>query len=226
MKKTAVAFIVLCIIFCLCSCSGEGTSKQSTVNFSSQSSYGSQKTANQSANDSLSQYITYTLPNTLVNGNYDGELGYLGGNLFCLKDTKSYVAKKASASTPPGWNSYGGVEMYYKLNCTFNNGRLTDVSLPWNHSIDLTKAQPVDKCGASAVIVQVSHDLYTAAEAQANHIDGADLTSTMWYVFLAKENSYISYAVFLNADYFSKEDTISLAQSVKFKDNAFNIKIE
>jgi len=48
----------------------------------------------------------------------------------------------------------------------------------------------------------------------------------MWYVFFAKENSDISYAIFLNADYFSKEDTISLAQSVIFKDNAFNIEIK
>lgn len=215
MKKTALAFIVLFIIFNLCSC-----------NSLSQNSNERPKTANQSAENSLSQYITYNLPNTLANGSYNRELGYLGGNLFCLKDTGSYMAKKASASTPYGWNSYGGVEMYYKLNCTFDNGQLTDVSLPWNHSADLIKAQPVDECQVSAVIVQISHDLYTAPEAQENNIDNANLTSTMWYVFFAKENCDISYAIFLNADYFSKEDTISLAQSVKFKDNAFNIEIK
>ena len=245
MKKIALAFVALYIIFSLCSCGSKETSKQSAVNSSSQSSYGRQETANQSedkslnlsssasqemanlsSDNSLSQYITYNLPNTLVNGSYNRELGYLGGNLFCLKDTGSCVAKKASDSTPYGWNSYGGVEMYYKLNCKFNNEQLTDVSLPWNHSAYLTKAQHVDKCEVSAVIVQVSHDLYTAPEAQANNIDNDKRTSSMWYVFFAKENSDICYAIFLNTDYFSKEDTILLAQSVKFKDNAFNIEIK
>lgn len=136
------------------------------------------------------------------------------------------MAEKASTSTPYGWNSYGGFEMYYKLNCKFDNGQLTDVSLPWNHSMYLSKAQPVDRCEVSAVIVQVSHDLYTASEIDAKDIGNDKLTSTMWYVFFAKENSDISYAIFLNADYFSKEDTISLAQSVIFKDNAFNIEIK
>lgn len=226
MKRTPLAVVALCIIFSLSSCgNGEGISKQSAMNFSNQSPRRSQETANQSADDSLSQYMTYTLPHTLVNGSYHQDLGYLGGNLFCLKSTGSCAAKKASDSTPSGWNSYGGVEMYYKLNCTFNHGQLTDVSLPWNHSMALTKAQPVDKCEASAVIVRVSHDLYTAAEAQASHMNGADLTSTMWYVFFAKENSNISYAVFLNTDYFSEGDVVSLAQSVKFKDNAFNVKV-
>ena len=207
MKKVSLSFIALYVLFSLCSC-------------------GIQETTNQLADNSLNQYITYNLPDTLINGSHNRELGYLGGNLFCLKDTGSCVAEKASTSTPYGWNSYGGVEMYYKLNCKFDNGQLTDVSLPWNHSMYLSKAQPVDRCEVSAVIVQVSHDLYTASEIDAKDIGNDKLTSTMWYVFFAKENSDISYAIFLNADYFSKEDTISLAQSVIFKDNAFNIEIK
>lgn len=227
MKKTALAFVAFFLIFSLCSCEvGKETSEQA-VDSSSQGSYGSQKTAGQSADHPLSQYMTYTLPNTLIDGSYNRELGYLGGNLFCLKDTGGSVAKKASDSTPYGWNSYGGVEIYYQLNFTFSHGQLTDdAPLPWNHSADLTKAQPVDKCEAPAVIVQISHDLYTVPEAEESNIDDADLTSTMWYVFFAKEDSDISYAIFLNADYYSKEDTISLAQSVKFKGNAFSIEVK
>ena len=169
----------------------------------------------------FNQSIKYDLPSTLVDGTYNKELGYLGGNLFCRKDTGNCAAKEASESTPPGWSSYGGVEMYYKLNCQFDGGQLTDVSQPWNHSEYLTKAEPVGNCTVPAVIVKVSFDLYPIPEAMEKHIDKEKQTSTMWYVFFAKQGSEISYAIFLNADYYSKEDTASLAQSVKFTDNAF-----
>lgn len=207
MKKLALILVALYIMFSLCSC-------------------GSKETVNQLEDYSLSQYLTYSLPDTLVNGSYNRELGYLGGNLFCLKDTGSCEAKNASESASYGWNSYGGVEIYYKLNCKFNNGQLTDISLPWNHSKYLTNVQPVGKCEAPAVIVQVVHDLYTASEAEENNIANDELISSMWYVFFAKENSDICYAIFLNADYYSKEDILLLAQSVKFKDNAFNIEVK
>ena len=217
MKKIASVFFAFSIIISLCSCEGgqEG-----------QSFSGSMSAASQPADYPLSQYMTYRLPDTLADGEYNRELGYLGGDLFCLKDTGSCVAKEASENTPPGWNAYGGAELYYKLNFTFSHGQLTDAPLPWNHSIDLTKAEPVDKCEVPAVIVQIGHDLYTAPEAEERHIDKEKQNSTMWYVFFAKEDSDVSYAVFLNADYYSKEDTISLAQSVRFKDNSFSIEVK
>ena len=84
----------------------------------------------------------------------------------------------------------------------------------------------MDKCEVSAVIIQVGHDLYTASAAQENNITNDELISSMWYIFFAKENSDVCYAIFLNADCYSKEDIILLAQSVKFKDNAFNIEVK
>lgn len=225
MKKAISAFASFLVFLSFCSC-GIPETPASSAKSSSQSLSSKQGTASEFAYDSIDQYITYTLPSTLVEGSYNRELGYLGGNLFCLKDTGSCVAKEASDSTPPGWNSYGGAEMYYKLNCQFDNGQLTYVFLPWNHSIDLTKAEPVNGCKAPAVIVQIGHDLYTVPEAEEQHIAKEKQNSTMWYVFFAKENSDISYAVFLNADYYSKEDTISLARSVEFKDHAFDIVIQ
>lgn len=133
-------------------------------------------------------------------------------------------ASESAAST--GWNSYGGVEIFYNLNYKFDNGELTAVSLPWNHSEYLNEAQPIDGCASPALIVQVSHDLYTAAEAEESNIDEDKLTSTMWYVFFAEEDSDISYAVYLNADYFNEDDVIALARSVIFKDGAFDIEVE
>lgn len=207
MKKLTLTLFVFYILFSFCSCGGE-------------------EPENQPEQDALSQYITYDLPETLVNGSDSRDLGYLGGKLFCYKDTGNCVAKKASDSTPYGWNSYGGVEIYYNLNCKFSNGQLTDVSLPWNHSDYLTKAKPVDQCEEPAVLLQVEHDLYTAPEARENNITTEESVSTMWYVFFANENSNICYAVFLNSDYYNEEDIISLAQTVQFKEGAFNIKVK
>lgn len=226
MKKAISSFAALLVLLSLCSCGNPKAPATSSANPSSQNLSSKQEPASEFAYDSINQYITYSLPNTLVDGNYNRKLGYLGGNLFCLKDTGSCVAKEASDGTPPGWNSYGGVEMYYKLHCQFDNGQLADVFLPWNHSAYLTKPKPIDNCKVPAVIVQVSFDLYTQPEATEKNIDKDKRNSTMWYVFFAKEDSDISYAIFLNADYYSKKDTISLAQSVKFSDNAFNLVIK
>lgn len=176
--------------------------------------------------DSISQYIQYDLPAELIVDNFNRELGSLGGNLFGLKATRNFVAKSASDSTPPGWHSYGGAEIFYQLNCQFVNGELKDVSPPWNHAAYLTNAESIEGCAASAVILEVSFDLYTAPEAFNNHITKDNQTSKMWYVFFAQEDSKISYAIYLNAEHFSKETTIALAKSVKFSDNAFSLVIQ
>lgn len=178
------------------------------------------------AYDSINQYITYHLPETVIDGGYNRELGYLGGNLFCLKENGSCIAQDASDGTPPGWNSFGGAEVYYKLNCQFDNGQLTNVFLPWNHAAYLTDLEPVDDCMVPAVLVQVNFELFTSPEADVEQIEKNKQNSTMWYVFFGKEDSDIGYAIFLNAANFSKEETISLAQSVRFSNDAFNLSIE
>lgn len=188
--------------------------------------FASKKTTTIFQFDSISQYLQYDLPAELIVDNYNRELGSLGGNLFGLKDNGNFVAEEASESTPPGWHSFGGAEMYYQLNCQFNNGKLTGVSLPWNHAFYLANAESIEGCVASAIILEVSFDLYTAPEAYNNHITKDNQTSKMWYVFFAQEDSKISYAIFLNAKYFSKEATIALAQSVEFSDNAFSLVVQ
>lgn len=227
MKRISLALAALLILFSFCSCGVSRSSVSAAESSAGTNPSFKQAAAAKSASRSIRQYITYSLPATLSDGGYRKELGSLGGNLFCLKSTGSCVAKKASDSTPPGWNSYGGAEMYYGLNCQFDRGQLTDVSSPWNHSEYLTKIKPVDHCRAPAAVVQVSFDLYTAAEASEKHVEDKNAeTSTMWYVFFAKENSKIGYAVFLNAEHFSREDAMTLARSVKFSKDAFYSKTQ
>ena len=42
-------------------------------------------------------------------------------------------------------------------------------------------------------------------------------SSTYWYIFIAEEDDEKVYTLFLNQNYFTKEDIVKLAQSVKFK---------
>lgn len=173
----------------------------------------------------MDHYLTYALPDSVTDGNYNMEQGYLGGNVFCLKETGESEAKQAGEYTPIGWNAYGGVEIYYRLNCTFEDGYLTDVLLPWNHSVNLAEAESVDGCDAPAVIIPINHDLYTAPQAEEYGLSAEESSCAMWYVFFAREDSDIGYAVFLNREYFSREDAIALARSVRFKDGAFDISV-
>lgn len=226
MNKMIPAAIVIIVMSILCSCNNPLTTQKTIESIPSLKPTTTQITNVKFEYGSINKYVTYTLPNSLVDGDYNMELGYLGGNLFRLSENGSSVAKQASDGTPPGWNSYGGVEMYYQLNCQFNNGQLTDVALPWNHSDYLSEPESVDNCLVPAVIVKVSFALYTMPEIDENHIPIDNQNSTMWYVFLAKEDSKIAYSVFLNAENYSKEEAITLAQSVRFSNNAFNLSIQ
>ena len=65
-------------------------------------------------------------------------------------------------------------------------------------------------------------DLFTAAKAeeymQENGITEEEFrsNSTYWYVFMTEENDDNVYTLFLNQNYFTREDIVKLAQSVKF----------
>ena len=179
-------------------------------------------TNNQDADIGMSKYLMYNLPHSLSDGEFSQELGYLGGNLFIDNETASVIAMPASESVGYGWNSFGGVEMYYKLNSTFENNTFQSISLPWNHSEFIEKPVVLDDCDEPALITLVVHDLYTVVEETNND----QRISRMWYVFFTRESSDISYTLFLNADFFSKEEMIILAKSVEFKDGAFDIKVE
>lgn len=228
MKKWILTFIVLCSVctnFSGCIYEESKISQPENPVDLSESSISQAEVPTElkeESNTSMDEYLTYDLPDTLMNGVYSEQLGYLGGNLFCPKGAGSFEALENIESAPYGWNSYGGVEMYYQLNNTFENGQLTFVSLPWNHSTYLVDAEVVDGCEVSAIIVLVNHDLYTAAEQSIQE----NQCSRFWYVFFMKEDSDISYAIYLNADFFSKEDTLALAQTVKFKNGVFDLKIQ
>jgi hypothetical protein len=173
---------------------------------------------------SMYDYLTYKLPNGLSSGTFSATIGSSGGNLFIYNNVKDIEAPNA----PREWLAAGGVMFYDRSLITFEKGKILTVTAMWNHSEFLTAPEHVSNCEANAVIVEVVHDLYTAAGIEAakeagNPIPEKEQTAKMWYAFFAEEDGNIAYSLYLNENYFNKNDITALAQSVHFNYGAFHI---
>jgi len=171
---------------------------------------------------SMSDYLTYNLPKGLSSGAFSADMGSGGGNLFFYDNAKIAEAPNA----PREWLAAGGVMFYDRGHITFENGKISSVTPTWNHSVFLTAPERVSSCEANAVIVETDHDLCTAAEIDAAEAAGhpipeGERTAKMWYVFFAEEGGNTAYTLYLNENYFSKDDIIALTRSVHFNDGAF-----
>ncbi|MBD5106590.1 MAG: hypothetical protein HDT41_06390 [Lachnospiraceae bacterium] len=85
----------------------------------------------------------------------------------------------------------------------------------------------MEGCETQAFLFQANHDLYTVsdiaeAEENGNPIREEDQTANIWYVCFAKEEGKRAYVLFLNDRYFDKEDIVSMARNIKFKEGAFD----
>lgn len=167
----------------------------------------------------MRNYITYELPDFVQDNDFDPLMGNLGGNTF---QSDKYEEKGSNESVPHSWTALGGVEIYYKLNVTYENGIAKTLSLPWNHSEFLEEPEIQMNCEVPALIVPVSHSLVTGAESK----NSEEKDSRYWYAFFTQEDSDISYAIYLSQDSFSKEDFVTFIQSVKFDTYAFEIEVE
>ena len=94
-----------------------------------------------------------------------------------------------------------------------------------NHTGQLGETERLEGCEVQAVLVEYAFDLFTAAgweDYLSQHPEAEDvLNSYYWYVFMGKEDSEIFYVLFLNQEYFTKDDVVRMAQSVQFTERAF-----
>lgn len=184
---------------------------------------------------SMADYVTYQLPEELTDGGYLADMGDgEGGNLFLtadedqkarLEELGRYVDRQ---SVPGEWLAAGGIIRWTAdyLFKRFENGRLTGTGLLWNHTGYWEEQASVEGCETPALLEPLFHDLYTPvslddAKQLYGPIPEENRTSRMWYVFFARPDSDIMYAVYLNADLYEKEDVLKLARSVHFKEGAF-----
>jgi len=96
------------------------------------------------------------------------------------------------------------------------------VAEPYNH-FAIIEQESLDGLEAPALLWKVLVDLYTHAELEKIE-DSRQTQAYLWYVVFSEEESNITYALILNAEYFDKNDILTIAESVKFSDSAFQSK--
>lgn len=108
----------------------------------------------------------------------------------------------------------------------FTDGVLSEVQLNYNHAERAMEWEPVEYCEEQAMICMFNVDQYTlleeeeAAEA-GNPIPEEYLTADIWYVCIGREDSPWCYLISMNKRYFSQEDAVVFAQSIRFRESAW-----
>lgn len=140
---------------------------------------------------------------------------------------EGYVEEKPENEWASEWAvAPGGVGTFDRDAMTYENGEIAGFIHYWtgNHSwIDTDSWERVEGCFTSALITECSHDRFTAPEhyefMQKYPEIAADSERTApirhWYVYICDAEMEVGYLVFLNQEYFTKEDAIALARSVK-----------
>lgn len=182
----------------------------------------------------MSDNLTFQLPEGLTAGAFHAGMGNDGGNLFLTNDPL-HIRQLEELSEhidqefiPQAWYSAGGVIRYtggFPM-LTWKDSALIAVELPWNHSSQWGESEPLEGCAEPALFMPVLHGLYTPSSLEeAENLYGPvpeELqTSRMWYLFFAKPDSGVAYSIWLNADLFNKEEAVLLARSVQFTEQAF-----
>lgn len=172
----------------------------------------------------MEQYMTLSIPENYHLGYYK-VIDSILDEWQIITDKEENYKKIPHGFTPESWYAPGGIGIFHNMDLLqFENGQLTNISLLGNHYWLSSEPEPIDGCEVSALLVEYTFDLFTAPEWEEYKKEYGETTSPsscFWYIFLAKENNPNIYAIFLNQNYFSKEDAIRLAQSIQFTENAF-----
>ena len=184
---------------------------------------------------SMADYVTYRLPEGLTDSGYRADLGDGGGGSLFMTEDEDQKARLEELgryvdrdSVPDAWLAAGGIIRWNAdyLNRRFDTGSLMETAIPWNHTSYWGELVSVEDCEVPALLEPLCHDLYTPsaleeAEKRYGPIPEENQTSRMWYVFFARPDSDVMYAIYLNGDLYKKEDALKLARSVHFKEEAF-----
>lgn len=161
---------------------------------------------------------------------------YIGSGV--LFDWKAESRDLEDSWAPEAWKSAGGFIQVYRGDdeqsvyddiepFVFDeNGRLNDFYLRMNHSEITGDSEVLEGCQEQAVLVSMNHDLYTVSdldemEEAGTPIPEEETTVDIWYVGFAREDAPYGYVLFLAERYFTREEVIAMAQSVRFTETAW-----
>lgn len=174
----------------------------------------------------ISRYLTCDLPDGFtLNGFQSGVVSFAGGGWLLEGDVQE---PSHGDGAPADWYCPGGIEKgeHASQFLRFEDGVLTDSVWLMNHMEQIGGTKILDGCETQAVLAEYAFELFTLPEWDAylsKHPGNVEeiLKSRYWYVFMGREDSENYYVLFLNQEYFTKEDMIRMAQSVRFTEDAF-----
>lgn len=160
-------------------------------------------------------------------GEYQADLIWGGGVLFIWKEEKRDLS---DAWAPEEWKSAGSftrVEREEMAPFVFDNeGKLTDLRLVMNHIEPNGPAEVLEGCREQAVLVSINHDMYTPSELAeleeaGRPVPEEEATADFWYIGFAREDAPYGYLLFLAERYFTREEAIAMARSIRFTEEAW-----
>ena len=175
----------------------------------------------------ITQELTLELPEGTYLGAYDmGMNDIFQGSLILMED---YEENPHGEWIPKAWYAPGGVGKTaltgngaMEGRAAFADNRLASFHWLMNHAGG-ELLEEVEACDKSALLYHYQFDVFTMQEVEEyakKHgisVEEVPNITDYWYVFLAEPESDFAYVVFLNQEYFSKEDILKLARSVKFQ---------
>lgn len=177
----------------------------------------------------LSDWLeAYTLPkmDQLSAGPFSANVGSYGGQTFHWNGgTGTETQERSGEFAPDEWKSAAAIYRGDSQCLSFEDGVLSDSWLFQNHSA-LEVLEPIEDCEEQALLCRFECDLFTLPEideAKENGIllSDEELLGKFWYVCFGREGSEYSYVMMLNQKYFTKEEAIAAAQSVRFQESAW-----
>ncbi|MBQ7775261.1 MAG: M56 family metallopeptidase [Lachnospiraceae bacterium] len=173
----------------------------------------------------MEQYLSLKLPE----GTYLRDYSMLMNDIFqgsLIQFLEDYEGIPHEEWAPEAWYAPGGVGMVgeesFDDRATFEDGKLVGFRWLMTHGGGEV-VEVLEDCDMPAVLYHYNFDVFTLpegteyAEKHGISMDEVPWLSDYWYVFFAEPESDCAYVVFLNQAYFTKEDILELARSVKFK---------
>ena len=194
----------------------------------------------------MEQFLTLSVPQGYAFGKYRADLtGFSGWLLEDVTDESEPEGSGPNGTEPGGdepegnepahgdwvesaWYAPGGIGMAANARevLHFREGQLTEITLPANHSEEISEMRMITGCEVPAALTEYEFDLFTASEweeyqKENPEADEGESVSRYWYLFLGKEDSDVWYVLFLNESLFTEEDVVEMARSIRFTETAF-----
>lgn len=107
-----------------------------------------------------------------------------------------------------------------------DGGHLTNLDFLMNHTSITRDSEALEGCEEQAVLLSMNHDLYTASqlcemEEAGTPVPEEEATADIWYIAFAREDAPYGYVLFLAERYYTREEAVAMAQSIRFTDAAW-----